>query len=107
MTGYQRKYLKGLAHGLKPTVLIGQKGLQTSVFAAVEAALNRHELIKIKFVDFKQKALKEEMSAAIEKETGARRVAVIGHTTILYRQHPDPVKRRIHLPERQNAPHRD
>ncbi|MGA9233396.1 MAG: YhbY family RNA-binding protein, partial [Desulfobacterales bacterium] len=31
LTGYQKKYLKGLAHGLKPVVFIGQSGLTDPV----------------------------------------------------------------------------
>jgi hypothetical protein len=30
LKGYQKKFLKGLAHGLKPVVFIGQKGLSLS-----------------------------------------------------------------------------
>jgi len=36
LKGHQRKYLKGLAHRLKPVVLIGQGGLQDPVIKAID-----------------------------------------------------------------------
>jgi RNA-binding protein len=102
MDGFQKKYLKGLAHGMKPTVFIGQKGLQASVFDAIDAALDAHELIKIKFLDFKEKAVKGQLTGTVAEKTGAVLVGDIGHTAIFYRQQKDPKKRKIQLPERPN-----
>ncbi len=98
MESYQRKYLKGLAHRLKPVVLIGQGGLTAAVLGAIDAALNDHELIKIKFNDVRDKEEKAENTAAIEKQTNAAWVGSIGHTVIFYRPHPDVEKRKIKLP---------
>lgn len=44
----QKQYLKGLAHSLKPVVLLGQHGLTEGVLAEIDLALNHHELIKVK-----------------------------------------------------------
>ena len=100
MKGYQKKYLKGLAHGLKPTVFVGQKGAVASVVKALNEALDKHELIKVKFVEFKEKSQKEAILGALEKETSAVRVGLIGHMAILYRQQKDPDKRTIKVPVR-------
>ncbi|MBC8419660.1 MAG: ribosome assembly RNA-binding protein YhbY [Desulfobacteraceae bacterium] len=100
LKGFQRKYLRGLAHSLKPIVLIGQKGLTAEVLSSAEKAFERHELIKVKFNDFKEKEEKTEISGRIEKETGAENAGMIGHTVIFYRQQEDPEKRKISLPER-------
>ncbi len=43
----QKQYLKGLAHSLKPVVLLGQHGLTEGVLAEIDLALNHHELIKV------------------------------------------------------------
>lgn len=96
--GYQRKYLRGLAHKLKPIVLIGQKGMTPSVVDALDQALMTHELVKAKFVDDKDKNYKAQTLDALEKSTDACLVGVIGHTAIFYRPHPDPEKRRIVIP---------
>jgi RNA-binding protein len=103
MQGYQKKYLKGLAHSLKPTVFVGQKGAVPSVIKALEEALDRHELIKVKFIEFKEKSQKEEIACALEKETSAERVGMIGHVAILYRQQTDPEKRKIEVPVRKEG----
>ena len=100
LKGFRRKYLKGLAHGLKPVVFVGQKGITPEVTKAVEEALNEHELIKIKFIDFKEKSQKEEITGAIETETESEQVGMIGHMAIFYRQQKDPEKRKILMPRR-------
>ncbi len=100
LKGYQKKFLKGLAHGLKPVVFIGQKGLSGSLIGSIRDALDNHELIKVKFIEFKEKQQKAGISKAIEAETSCRLVGIIGHTAIFYRQHADPEKRKITLPLR-------
>ena len=100
LEGFQRKYLRGFAHGLKPVVFIGQKGLTPEVLLSAENALERHELIKVKFNDFKGKDEKTEISGRIEKETGSENVGMIGHMAILYRQQEDPEQRKIFLPQK-------
>ena len=100
MKGYQKKYLNGLAHTLKPTVFVGQKGAVASVVNALDDALDKHELIKVKFVEFKEKAQKEEILAVLEQKTSAERVGIIGHVATLYRQQKDPEKRKITVPVR-------
>lgn len=100
LKGYQKKFLKGLAHRLKPVVFVGQKGLSGNLIGSIRDALDTHELIKVKFIEFKEKAQKTGMAEAIEAETGCRLVGIIGHTAIFYRQHADPEKRRIKLPYR-------
>lgn len=44
----QKQHLKGLAHPLKPVVLLGSNGLTEGVLAEIEQALEHHELIKVK-----------------------------------------------------------
>jgi len=100
LEGFQRKYLRGMAHGLKPVVFIGQKGLTPEVLSSAQNALERHELIKVKFNDFKEKDQKTEISLEIEKETGAENVGMIGHTVVFYRPQEDPENRKIVLPQR-------
>jgi RNA-binding protein len=98
LTSFQAKYLRGLAHSLKPVVLIGQKGVSASLLDSIEEALNSHELIKIKFVDFKDRRLKAGCLAEIEQRTDSCRAGMIGHTAILYRPHPIQEKRKIGIP---------
>ena len=98
--GFQRKYLRGLAQRLKPVVFIGQKGLTPEVLSSAQDALSSHELVKVKFNDFKEKDQKTEISDRIETETGAENVGMIGHMVVFYRQQEDPEKRKISLPQK-------
>ena len=96
LSGNQRKYLRAEAHHLEPSVRVGREGLTAGLLAAIDQALEAHELIKIRFV-----ALKEEKAIAIpeiEGRTGSACVGVVGHVGIFYRQQADPEKRRIPLP---------
>jgi RNA-binding protein len=100
LMGFQKKYLRGLAHGIKPVVQIGREGLVDGVVRAINEALDRHELVKIKFNDFKQKDEKEELAAEIVTRTASEQVGTIGHTLILFRPQADPEKRKITVPQR-------
>lgn len=100
LKGFQKKYLRGLAHKLKPVVFIGQKGVTPSMLKSVDEALGTHELIKLKFVDFKEKELKIEIIATIESKTDSQAAGLIGHTAILFRQNNDPEKQKIRVPEK-------
>jgi len=100
LKGYQKKYLKGLVHGMKPVVFVGQKGISPAVTKAVDESLEKHELIKVKFIDFKEKDQKKEIAGAIEKETASELVGMIGHMAIFYRRQKDPEKRKINVPNR-------
>jgi RNA-binding protein len=106
LKGFQKKFLKARAHGLKPVVFLGQKGLTDSLIDSIHAALGTHELIKVKFIEFKEKKRKAGMAETIETRAGCQLVGMIGHIAIFYRQHADPDKRKIKLPLRklQNSP---
>jgi RNA-binding protein len=100
LEGYQRKFLRGLAHRLKPIVFIGQNGLTGAIVKTTDEALNKHELIKVKFNAYKEKVEKKEIIAEIENRTSAQLVGLIGHTAIFYRENSDPEKQKITLPDR-------
>lgn len=100
LAGYQKKYLRGLAHSLKPVVMVGQKGATSALFKSIDTALTDHELIKIRFIENKERELKDPIIAEITTRTGSELAGTIGHTAILYRPHPDPDKRRLVLPRK-------
>ena len=56
---------------MKPVAYVGQNGLSPTVSQAIDESLATHELIKVKFVDFKEKTQKEKIAAAIEHETAS------------------------------------
>jgi len=81
----QIQYLKGVAHSLKPIVLLGNNGLTEAVVAEIDYALNHHELIKVK-IPTEDKETKGLIVEAICRETKATKIQVIGKTLIIYRQ---------------------
>lgn len=97
LTSIQAKFLRGLAHALKPVVFVGQKGITNALITSTDEAFQRHELIKVKFIDFKEKEQKKEIAAAIENKTNSQMAGMIGHVAIFYKQHRDPDKRKITL----------
>jgi RNA-binding protein len=92
----QKQHLKGLAHNLKPVVLMGANGLTEAVLAEIEIALNHHELIKIK-VASEDRETKQLIIDAIVRETEAEKVQTIGKVLVLYRQSEE---RKIELPRK-------
>ncbi len=87
LTGQQKRKLKARAHHLNPVVQIGQKGVSSTLLEAVEKALTDHELIKVKFVDFKDE--KKDLILQVTEATGSSLVDIIGNIAILYRENPE------------------
>ncbi len=98
MQGFQRRYLRGLAHGLKPIVQVGAGGVSDGVVEATSQALEDHELIKVRLHEPEDK---KAMAEALARLCQAELCGLVGHTVILYRPHPEePV---IQLPKRQRT----
>ncbi|MEZ4317873.1 MAG: ribosome assembly RNA-binding protein YhbY [Myxococcota bacterium] len=91
LTSKQRQYLKGLAHPLKPTVLLGDKGITSAVIGKILEELENHELIKVR-VDSEAKVKGPILAEGAE----AALVQVIGRMVVLYR--PRQKKPAIRLP---------
>ena len=85
----QKRYLRGLAHTLKPVVMIGNKGLTDTVIAEIDNALGHHELLKVR-VSGLEKADRIQMLNDITEKTNADLVHVIGHIGALYRPAKEP-----------------
>lgn len=100
LNGFQKRYLRGQAHALKPLVFVGQKGFSQTLVDALNAALDRHELVKVKFVEFKDKAQKRAIIDRIETAGSCEMIGLIGHIATFFRQQQDPEKRKIELPRK-------
>ncbi len=89
------KKLKALAHNLDPVVQIGQKGLTENLVKAVEKALDDHELIKVKFLEFKED--KKELAGEIAQATKSLLVNIIGNVAVFYKESSIEEKRKIKI----------
>ena len=92
----QRSYLKGQAHHLEPTIHIGKNGLTDGTIHAINTALLAKELIKIKFLAFKN--VKQGIAEKIAIDTLSFIVGIIGNTLILFKQNPHSEKQEYQLP---------
>jgi RNA-binding protein len=95
LTGKQRRYLRGMAHNLKPLVQVGKESVSEALVAAVDQALLDHELIKVKIGE-NAEGDRHEIAEDLGKKTGSEVAQVLGNTIVLYRQHPE--KPGIELP---------
>lgn len=84
MTSKQRAEFRSKAQTLSPIVMVGQNGVSESVIAALNEALECHELVKVKFQDFKEDT--KELSLQLEKETASTLIATTGFTAVFYRK---------------------
>ena len=98
LKGYQRSYLTKLSHDINPSVMLGAKGLTEALVKQTEDVIEVHELIKVKFVDYKKS--REELSRELAKAVDAELIRVIGNIAILYRQARTPENRKIKVPVR-------
>ncbi len=79
----QRKLLEKHAHALEPVVIVGGNGVTEGVTQKVADSLAHHELLKIKFNEFKEEkqTLTQELCASCD----ATLVRIIGNVAILYK----------------------
>jgi RNA-binding protein len=95
LTEKQRRHLKGLAHPLKPVVLMGNAGLTDAVVAETSRALADHELIKVRLPGAERQERDAALQALADRTTSTL-VTRIGHVAVLFK--PREKLSRIVLP---------
>lgn len=95
LTGKQKRALRGAGQRLETTIKVGRNGVSEAFLKAVAELLDQHELIKVKFTEFKDE--KKELAAKIVEQTDSVLISQVGHTVVLFRQHPDADKRKIKI----------
>jgi RNA-binding protein len=88
LSGKQRRHLRGLGHDLKPIVQIGKGGIDDGLVAAVDQALDDHELVKIKLGDAADLD-RHDAADTVARKTHSEVAQVLGNTVLLYRPHPE------------------
>lgn len=101
LRGYQRSALIRMAHDLEPAVYVGKAGLSEGVIRELDGALEREELVKLRFVSWKEE--RRELASELAERLGALLVAVIGNVAIFYREASDPERRRVIIPYREEG----
>ena len=84
----QIRYLRGLAHALKPVIMTGNKGVTEALLKEFDSALLHHELIKVKLGSDDRDERKAQIAELGEK-SGAELVQSIGKVACFYRENPE------------------
>jgi RNA-binding protein len=88
LTNAQIRALKAQAQRLKATLKVGKEGLSPQFLAALDEMLKHHELIKVKFDEFKEQ--KKELAPHLAEKSRSRLLTRVGNVAVLYR--PEPVE---------------
>jgi RNA-binding protein len=90
LTGKQKRHLRALGHKLKALVQIGKKDIEDALISETNAALDHHELIKVKLLE-SCNLDKHEASATLSTACNAEIAQILGKTFLLYRPAATPV----------------
>lgn len=86
LTSAQIRIFKAQAQRLKATLKVGKEGLSPRFLAALDEALKHHELVKVKFEDFKEE--KKELAPQMAEKTGSHLITRVGNVVVLFRTKP-------------------
>lgn len=83
LTSKQRKLLEKEGQTLSPVVLIGGAGVTEEQIKQIQTVIKVHELIKIKFNEFKDQ--KKELCSLIAENADSTLVRITGNTALFYK----------------------
>jgi RNA-binding protein len=73
--------------------MIGKAGLSGEVRRTLEGQLDLKELVKIKFIAFKEQ--RKELTVELVQASRSQLVMRVGNVAVLYRPHADPARRKF------------
>src|SRR5258706_6903968 len=76
--------LKAAGQRLKPILKLGKTGVTPDFLTSVQAALNSHELIKIKLESFKEE--RKTLAPQLAEKTDSHLVTLLWNVVVLYRR---------------------
>ena len=86
LTNAQLRKFKAAAQLMNANLKVGKAGLSDGFIRTVVAELARHELVKIKFVEFKEE--KKTLAPLLAEKTGSHLVMRVGNVMVLHRPKP-------------------
>ena len=86
LTNRELRALKARAQLLKPMLKVGKDGLSPAFLKATDDTLAHHELVKVKFDEFKEQ--KKELGPKLAESVHARLIMQVGHVVVLFRRKP-------------------
>ena len=83
LTNPEIRKLKAQAQRLEATFKIGKAGLSDGFVKSVDEALAHHELVKVKFVEFKEE--KKILAPVLAEKTSSQLIMQVGNVAVFYR----------------------
>jgi RNA-binding protein len=80
------RQLRARAQTLKAVLKVGKQGLSPEFIQALREALSHHELLKVRFDEFKED--RHNLATQMAERSGSLLVTVVGHVAVLYRPLP-------------------
>src|SRR3954462_12512783 len=87
LTNAELRKLKARAQLMEPMLKVGKAGLSEGFIKSVDETLKLHELVKIKFVDFKEE--KKTLAPQLAEKTSSELIMRVGNVAVLYRKKPE------------------
>jgi RNA-binding protein len=84
LTNAEIRKLKARAQLMEPMLKVGKAGLSEGFLKTVDEALARHELVKIKFAEFKEE--KKTLAPLLAQKTASELIMRVGNVAVLYRR---------------------
>ena len=83
LSNQQIRRFKAAAQLMEPMLKVGKAGLSEGFVRSVVAELERHELVKIKFAEFKEE--KKTLAPQLAEMTGSHLIMRVGNVMVLHR----------------------
>ena len=83
LSGAQKRDLKARAQRLDAMLRLGAGGASEAFLKSLDEALALHELVKIKFMEFKEE--KKALAPEIAEKTGSALIMRVGNVAVYYR----------------------
>ena len=92
----QLRKFKSAAQLMSATLKVGKAGLSEGFIRTVSEELARHELVKIKFAEFKEE--KKTLAPLLAEKTGSHLVMRVGNVMVLHRPKPMSTESALKIP---------
>ena len=84
MTGAQKRALKSRAQLLEAVIRIGQSGVTDALLQSLDNALSQHELVKVRFADFKEE--RKSIAPQLAERTSSALIQQVGNVAVFFRK---------------------
>jgi RNA-binding protein len=84
LTGAQKRALKSRAQLLEAMIRIGQSGVTDALLQSLDNALSQHELVKVRFADFKEE--RKTLAPQLAERTSSALIQQVGNVAVFFRK---------------------